>query len=82
MTTAIDKVVEDALELPADARIGLVDRILASLNLPIRRKRPLVDPIKFCLKQGFKHYDRIEIFIDLKRERERLIPYCGITSGC
>ena len=34
MTTAIDKVVEDALELPADARIGLVDRILFSLNLP------------------------------------------------
>ena len=36
MTTAIDKVAEDALELPADARMGLVDRILASLNLPAR----------------------------------------------
>jgi putative addiction module component (TIGR02574 family) len=36
MTTAIDRVVENALELPADARIGLVDRILASLNLPAR----------------------------------------------
>jgi putative addiction module component (TIGR02574 family) len=36
MPTATDKVVEDALELPADARIGLVDRILASLNLPTR----------------------------------------------
>jgi putative addiction module component (TIGR02574 family) len=36
MPTAADRVVEDALELPADARIGLVDRILASLNLPTR----------------------------------------------
>ncbi len=36
MPTATDRVVEDALELPADARIGLVERILASLNLPTR----------------------------------------------
>jgi len=36
MPTAADKVVEKALELPADERIGLVDRILASLNLPTR----------------------------------------------
>ena len=36
MPTAADKVVDEALELPADARIGLVDRILASLNLPTR----------------------------------------------
>jgi putative addiction module component (TIGR02574 family) len=34
MPTATDRVVDEALELPADARIGLVDRILASLNLP------------------------------------------------
>ena len=34
MPTAADRVVDEALELPADARIGLVDRILASLNLP------------------------------------------------
>lgn len=34
MQTAADKVVAEALELPADARIGLVDRLLASLNLP------------------------------------------------
>ena len=34
MPTATDKVVDDALELPAEARIGLVDRILVSLNLP------------------------------------------------
>ena len=36
MSTATEKVVEKALELPADERIGLVDRILASLNLPTR----------------------------------------------
>ena len=36
MPTAADRVVEEALDLPADARIGLVDRILSSLNLPTR----------------------------------------------
>ena len=36
MATAADRVVDEALELPADARIGLVDRILESLNLPTR----------------------------------------------
>ena len=36
MSTAADRVVDEALDLPADARIGLVDRILASLNLPTR----------------------------------------------
>ena len=36
MPTAADRVVDEALDLPADERIGLVDRILASLNLPTR----------------------------------------------
>ena len=36
MPTAADRVVDEALDLPADARIGLVNRILASLNLPTR----------------------------------------------
>jgi putative addiction module component (TIGR02574 family) len=36
MPTAADRVVDDALDLPSDARIGLIDRILASLNLPTR----------------------------------------------
>ena len=36
MPTAAEKVVADALELPAEVRIALVDRILASLNLPTR----------------------------------------------
>ena len=36
MPTAADKIVDDALALPAEVRIGLVDRILESLNLPTR----------------------------------------------
>ena len=36
MQTAADKVIDEALELPAEARIGLVERVLASLNLPTR----------------------------------------------
>lgn len=36
MPTAADKVVDEALELPAEARISLVDRLLTSLNLPTR----------------------------------------------
>lgn len=36
MPTAADRVVNEALDLPADVRIGLVDRILVSLNLPTR----------------------------------------------
>ena len=34
MLTAVDKVINEAIELPADTRIGLVNRILISLNLP------------------------------------------------
>ena len=34
MPTAADKVFDEALDLPAEARIALVDRILASLNPP------------------------------------------------
>ncbi len=34
MTTAANKVIEQALEFPADARISLVDKLLASLNPP------------------------------------------------
>ena len=34
MQTAADRVSEEAMALPADARIILVDKILASLNLP------------------------------------------------
>ena len=34
MVTLSDKVIEDVLSLPADQRINLADRILASLNPP------------------------------------------------
>ena len=34
MSTVADKVIDEVFDLPADARIGLVDRLLASLNLP------------------------------------------------
>ena len=36
MPTAAEKVAQDAMDLPVEARIELVDRILASLNLPTR----------------------------------------------
>ena len=34
MATANDRVTEEALSLPADARLNLVERLLSSLNLP------------------------------------------------
>lgn len=36
MTTITEKVFDEALALPADARIGLVEKLLTSLNLPIQ----------------------------------------------
>ena len=36
MAIAMDKVVDEALLLPADERIGLVEKVIASLNLPAR----------------------------------------------
>ena len=42
MTAIINRVVEEVLELPAEVRINLVDRILVSLNLPMR---PDIDKI-------------------------------------
>ena len=42
MTAVINRVVEEVLELPAEVRINLVDRILVSLNLPMR---PDIDKI-------------------------------------
>jgi putative addiction module component (TIGR02574 family) len=35
MATARDRVVEEALSLPADVRLSLVEKLLTSLNLPI-----------------------------------------------
>ena len=42
MTAVINRVVEEVLELPVEVRINLVDRILVSLNLPMR---PDIDKI-------------------------------------
>ena len=36
MSKTSEKIIDDALELPADMRLNLVDRILTSLNLPTR----------------------------------------------
>ena len=38
MAVALEKVVDEALLLPADARIGLVEKIIESLNLPTRQE--------------------------------------------
>jgi len=36
MTAVAKKVLNDALALPADARVSLVEKLIASLNLPTR----------------------------------------------
>ncbi len=36
MATGSDRVVDEALSLPADERLGLVESLLASLNLPLQ----------------------------------------------
>ncbi len=38
MPAAIEKVLAEALSLPAEARIDLVEKLLESLNLPIREE--------------------------------------------
>lgn len=35
MSAVSDKLLEEALSLPAEARLDLVERLIASLNLPI-----------------------------------------------
>ena len=35
MTTMTDRVTEEALSLPADIRLNLVEKLITSLNLPI-----------------------------------------------
>lgn len=37
MTRATDRVTKDALSLPADARLSLVEKLLRSLNLPVQK---------------------------------------------
>lgn len=36
MTALVEKICNEALFLPADERIGLVERLLVSLNLPLQ----------------------------------------------
>ena len=38
MSTMDDPITEQALSLPADARLGLVEKLLTSLNLPIDKE--------------------------------------------
>lgn len=38
MPTSTNKVFDEALSLPADIRMRLVEKLLASLNLPIREE--------------------------------------------
>ena len=38
MATTNGKVIEEALSLPADVRISLVEKLLTSLNLPVDEK--------------------------------------------
>lgn len=38
MATTNDRVIDEALSLPADARLSLVEKLLTSLNLPIDKE--------------------------------------------
>ncbi|MEW6616421.1 MAG: addiction module protein [Thermodesulfobacteriota bacterium] len=38
MATTNDRVIEEALSLPADVRINLVEKLLTSLNLPVNEE--------------------------------------------
>ena len=71
MPTVTERVVEEALELPADARLGLVERLLTSLNLPsqpdidrlwadeVERRVTQVDRGEVELIPGEKVFERI-----------------------
>ena len=38
MATLTDRVIDEALSLPADARLNLVEKLLTSLNLPVDKE--------------------------------------------
>ena len=59
MAIALDKVIDEALLLPADARAGLIDKIIESLNLPAR---PEIDRLwAEEAEQRVKQIDRGEV---------------------
>jgi len=55
MSTIAEKVVDEALALPADARMGLVEKLLSSLNLPTR---PEID--KLWAEEAERRVDQID----------------------
>ena len=71
MPTIAEKVIEQALSLPADSRVGLVEKLLASLNLPTQpeierlwaeeaeRRVAQIDRGKVKLIPGEKVFERI-----------------------
>ena len=71
MPTVANKIYDEALSLPADARIGLVEKILSSLNLPTQdeidrawaeeaeRRVDQIDRGKVKLIPGEKVFERI-----------------------
>ena len=87
MPTTTDKVVNEALALPADARIGLVDRILESLNLPTR---PEID--RLWAEEAERRVTEIDrgevklipgeqVFAKIRRKYAQCGPYCPSTQG-
>lgn len=58
-----DKIVEGALALPVDARIGLVSRLLSSLNLPTQ---PEID--RWWAEEAERRVDQID------RGEVKLVP--------
>jgi len=63
MPTIADKVCEKALSLPADARIGLVEKLLSSLNLPTQE-----DIDRAWAEEAERRVDQIE------KGKVKLIP--------
>ena len=58
-----DKVLDEALSLPADARIALVERLLNSLNLPTREETD-----RLWAREAERRVDEIE------RGEVKLVP--------
>lgn len=71
MGTTNDRVIEEALSLPADIRLSLVEKLLTSLNLPIdeeidrlwaeeaERRVSQIEEGKIKLVPGREVFDRI-----------------------